>query len=91
MGILKAPAFCGQIPSEIILYGSKDGINYQPLEEQKFSSSFTGKYEIIRPVFNFHPVEVRYLKIVLKNPRFCIENLENEKNNSIFIDEIAVW
>ena len=91
MGILKAPAFCGQIPSEIILYGSKDGINYQPLGEQKFSSSFTGKYEIMRPVFNFPPVEVRYLKIMLKNPRFCIESLENEKNNSVFIDEIAVW
>ena len=92
VGLLNATALCVIFPTEIKLWGSKDGINYQLLTKQQLPASTSPTWEIIRPELRFAPIEVRYLKMQLKCAGPCpADKPENPGGSVIFIDEICAW
>lgn len=92
VGLLNAPAMCGMLTPEIKLYGSKDSINYQLLAEKQFIAPTAPTWEMQRPELTFPPVEVRYLKLVLKSAGPCPEGRPDRSDGSmIFLDEIGAW
>jgi len=92
VGLLNATALCVIYPLEIKLYGSTDGVNYQPIAEKQLPVSTSPTWEIIRPELTFSPTNVRYLKLKLKCADPCAaDKPENPAGSVIFMDEIGAW
>jgi hexosaminidase len=92
VGMLNAPAMCAQISPDIKIFGSTDGNLFKLLAEKQLSIPTETNRVIVRPELTFPVTEVRYLKVVLKNPDFCPTNkLEGTECGAMFLDEIGVW
>jgi len=92
VGLLSAPALCVQLSPEIQLYGSTDGNTYKLLDKKLIPASTTGKWEIFRPVLTFPSVDIRFLKLLIKNAGICPADRPHGGGGSLmFIDEIGAW
>jgi len=92
VGLLNATALCVQFPTEINLFGSKDGISYQHLAGKQISASRLQTWDIVRPELSFPSTTVRYLKLQLTCAGPCpADKKDNPGGSVIFMDEIGAW
>ena len=92
IGMLNAPAMCAQVSPEIKLYGSVDGISYHLLVEKQQKIPTVSNRVIVRTDITFPAVQVRYLKLQLKNPNYCpSDKPESSECGTMFLDEIGAW
>jgi hexosaminidase len=92
VGMLQATALGVSISPEIQLYGSLDGKQYKFIADSKIPQSKVSFWEVIRPQLVFAPVQIRFLKVVLK--KGADSPLDIQKGGTggyLFIDEIGAW
>ena len=92
VGLLSAPALCADLSPEIKLFGSVDGVEYQLLAEKQIPPTSSKIWEMIRPELTFPSVEVRFIKVFVKNAGICPEDRPNRGfGGMLFLDEIGAW
>lgn len=92
VGLLQATALCVMLPSEIKVFGSINGTDYQLLGEKQIPASTSPVWEIIRPEVTFASTQVRYLKLAVKSAGDCPADCPDRMDGSmIFMDEIGAW
>ncbi|MDD4992328.1 MAG: family 20 glycosylhydrolase [Paludibacter sp.] len=92
VGLLNAPAMCALVSPDIKLYGSVDGVSYQLLAGKQPVAPTSPDKVIVRPEMTFPAVDVRYLKLQLKNANYCpADKLENAPCSMLFLDEVGAW
>ncbi len=92
MGMLHATALGVAISPEILLYGSLDGKQYNLIVDSKTTQPTAPVWEVYRPLLIFPPMQVRFLKVVLKkNPDSPLNFLKVGGSSTLFVDEIGAW
>jgi len=92
VGLLSAPALCVQLSPEIQLYGSTDGNTYELITKKLMPVPSSGKWEIFRPILTFPTVNVRFVKLLIKNAGICPADRPHGGGGSMmFADEIGAW
>jgi len=92
VGLLHTSALCVVLPTQLKVYGSMDGIEYNILKEKELPISNSPVWEMIRPEIAFAPTKLRYLKIALKSGGDCPSDSPDRMDGSMmFLDEIGAW
>ena len=92
IGLLHTSALCVVLPTQLKVYGSIDGIEYNILKESELPISNSPVWEMIRPEIVFAPTKLRYLKIALKSGGDCPSDSPDRMDGSMmFLDEIGAW
>ena len=92
VGMLQATALGVSISPEIQLYGSLDGKQYKFIADSKMPQSKVSLWEVIRPQLVFAPVQIRFLKVVLKKAAGTpLDFPKAGEGSHLFVDEIGAW
>jgi len=92
VGMLQATALGVSISPEIQLYGSLDDKQYKFIADSKIPQSKVSFWEVIRPQLVFAPVQIRFLKVVLKKAADSpLDYPKVGEGSHLFVDEIGAW
>lgn len=90
VGALHATPFRAVLPSEISVFGSVDGKNYNLLATKTIPKIDSPIWKIIRPEISFPATKVQFLKFLIKSGGTCPASTKPD-DSVLFLDEISAW